>query len=110
MLSGQSAAAGMVRDFHERQTGNPEELGFSPTQLHEDRLAQGHRRLTALLKFDSVVDTPRCARPSGAQAGDHGITPADEFLHDRFGRALHMRWLGLKQHFNGPVFFLEELR
>jgi hypothetical protein len=39
----------MVRDFHQRQTGDAEELRFGPTQLHENRLAQSHRRLPALL-------------------------------------------------------------
>jgi hypothetical protein len=39
----------MVRDFHERQTGDPKELRFGPAQFHEDRLAQRHRRLAAFL-------------------------------------------------------------
>jgi hypothetical protein len=49
MLSWQGAAARMVRDFYQRQTGDPEEFRFGPTQLHENRLAQCHRRLAALL-------------------------------------------------------------
>ena len=81
VLSRQSAAAGMMRDFHQWQAGDSEELRFSPTQFHKNRLAQGHRRLSALLKFDGIVDTPRCARPSGPQSGDYSITPANEFLH-----------------------------
>ena len=39
MLSRQSAAARMMRDLHQWQTGNSEELRFSPAQFHKNRLA-----------------------------------------------------------------------
>jgi hypothetical protein len=95
VLAGQGAATRMMRDFHQRQAGDPEELRFGPTQLHENRLAQSNRRFTALLQFDRVVDTPRRARPSSAQAGDHGVAPADKLLHNWFRRTLHVRWFCL---------------
>ena len=66
MLAGPGAAARMMGDFHQRQTGDAEELRFGSTQFHKNRLAQSDRRLTMLLQFDGVVDTPRCTRPSGA--------------------------------------------
>ena len=66
MFAGAGAAARMVGDFHQRQTGDAEELRFGSTQCHKNRLAQSDRRLTMLLQFDRVVDTPRCTRPSGA--------------------------------------------
>jgi hypothetical protein len=49
VLARQGAAARMVRDFHKRQTGDPKEFRFGPAQLYENRLAQRHCRLAALL-------------------------------------------------------------
>ena len=94
MLACAGAAARMVRDFDQGQLRHSKKLRLGARQLHEDRLAKGYRGLTLLLQFDGVVDTPRRARPSSAQAGDDRITPAQNLLHDWFRRALHMRRLG----------------
>jgi hypothetical protein len=96
MLAGARPAARMVRDLDQRQMSNAEKLRLRARQLHEDRLAERHRRLSLFLQFDGVVDTPRRARPSSAQAGDHRVAPVDDLLHHRFRRALHMGWLGSK--------------
>ena len=108
MLALSGAAARMVRDFDQRQTRQTEKLRLGSAQLHKNGLAQGDRRLALFLQFDGVVDTPRRARPSSAQAGDDGVTTAQKFLHDRFWRALHMGGLGLEDHFLGGVFLLNQ--
>src|SRR5581483_839920 len=68
MLAGPRAAARVMRDLDQRQLRQAEELRLGARQLHKNRLAQGDRRLALLLQLDGVVDTPRRARPSSAQA------------------------------------------
>jgi hypothetical protein len=104
VFSRPGAAAWVVRDFNQWQPSDAEELGLGPAQFHENRLAERYGGLAAFLKFDSVVDTPRCARTSSAQAGNHRITPSDKFLQNRFGRALHMGRFGFEENFGGPIF------
>jgi hypothetical protein len=43
------AAARMMGDLNQRQIGQAEKLRFGSAQLHENRLAQGYRRLAFLL-------------------------------------------------------------
>ena len=104
MFSRTSAAGRMVRDFHQRQTTDTEEHCLGAAQLHEDRPAERHRRFAAVLKLNGVVDTPRRARTSSAQAGDHGVAPAYKFLQNGSRRTLHVCRLGFKKNFGGPAF------
>src|SRR5688500_20141243 len=108
MFSRTGAAARMVRDFHQSQTSDAEERCLGSAQLHEDRLAERHRRFAAVLKLNGVVDTPRRTRTSSAQAGDHGVAPADKFLENGFRRTLHVCGLGFKKNSGGPVFLLKQ--
>src|SRR5688572_12474105 len=98
MLASSGAAARMMRDLHQWQCRQSEELRFSLGQLHENRLTQSDCRLALLLQLDGIVDTPRCARPSSSETGDDRVTPADKFLYNRPRRSLHMRRLGFEKH------------
>ena len=66
MLSRSGPPARVMRNFDQWQLRNAEEFRFGPAKLHEDRLAKRDRRLSALLQFNGVVDTPRRAGASRA--------------------------------------------
>lgn len=110
MLAGSGAAAWMMGNFHQWKRSKPKKLRFGLGQLHENRLTQSNCRLSLFLQLDGVVDTPRRARPSSSQTGDHRVTTADKFLYNRFGRSLHMRRLRLKNYFRCMKFFPHQLR
>ena len=42
----------------------------------------------ALLQFNGIVDTPRCAGPSISQSADDEVGVSGEIVEVRFGRAL----------------------
>jgi hypothetical protein len=42
----------------------------------------------ALLQFNGIVDTPRCAGPSISQSADDKVGMSGEIVEIRFGRAL----------------------
>jgi hypothetical protein len=48
----------------------------------------GDREPAALLQFDGIVDTPRCAGPSISQSADDKVGVSGEIVEVRFGRAL----------------------
>jgi hypothetical protein len=49
MLARPRAAAGMVRNFDQWKFGDSKKFRLRATQLHEDRLAERHRRFAFLL-------------------------------------------------------------
>ena len=109
MFARPCAAARMMGDFDQWQFRQTKKFRFGPRQLHKDRLAQSHRRLSLLLQFDSVVDTPRCTRPSSAETSNDRVTPVQNFLHHWRRRALHVRRLGSENNFPGIEFSLQQL-
>lgn len=56
----------------------------------------GDRKPAAFLKFDGIVDTPRCARPSISQSADDKVRLSGKLVQVDFRRAL------LRSKFSSP--------
>ena len=77
----------MLHD-HNRRTGGTESLPFRLRKRLKRVRDNGDGEPAALLQFNGIVDTPRCAGPSISQSADDKVGVSGKIVEVRFGRAL----------------------
>jgi hypothetical protein len=77
----------MLHD-HNRRIGGTESFALRLRKRLKRVRDNGDREPAALLQFNGIVDTPRCAGPSISQSADDKVGVSGEIVEVRFGRAL----------------------
>jgi hypothetical protein len=77
----------MLHD-HNRRIGGTESFALRLRKRLKRVRDNGDGEPAALLQFNGIVDTPRCAGPSIAQSADDKVGVSGKIVEVRFGRAL----------------------
>ena len=77
----------MLHD-HNRGIGGTESFALRLRKRLKRVRDNGDGEPAALLQFNGIVDTPRCAGPSISQSADDKVGMSGEIVEIRFGRAL----------------------
>ena len=77
----------MLHD-HNRRIGSTESFALRLRERLKRVRDNSDGEPAALLQFNRIVDTPRCAGPSISQSADDEVGVSGEIVEVRFGRAL----------------------
>ena len=77
----------MLHD-HNRRIGGTESFAFRLRKRLKRVRDNGDGEPAALLQFNGIVDTPRCAGPSISQSADDKVGVSGKIVEVSFGRAL----------------------
>ncbi len=94
-------------DDHHRMLGQTQGLGAQLVGVGEGMGDYSNRGPPPLFSFYSVVETPRCARPSIRDRVDDGVTLFRQLVHHLIRGGHALAGLFIVNNLGNAIFFLE---